>query len=49
MPTVIWYPPEPIERDPIQGVQFDRQAKRDIVGAKLKSIVFDDEAALKQL
>jgi hypothetical protein len=49
VPMVIWYPPTPIQRDPIQGVQFDRDAKADIVSSQLRSVVFDHEAALKQL
>lgn len=52
VPMEIWYSPEPIKRDPIQGVQFDHDAKGEIVGSKLRSVRFDEEAeeaALGQL
>ena len=49
VPMAIWYAPQPIQRDPIQGVQFDGDAKADIVGSQLRSVGFDHEAALKQL
>jgi hypothetical protein len=48
VPTVIWYSPEPIRRDPIQGGRFDREEKIEIVEAQLEPIMFDHKAVSKK-
>jgi hypothetical protein len=49
VPMVIWYPTEPIKRDPIRGVQFDCDAKKYIIESELRTVIFDDKAALRKL